>query len=304
MQSSTAWLGTFSDISTDPRPLKARDSLLNSGFRTMELLNKNEQIVSFSRLSSWSKMLFWGSLFRIGLLKELSVRNFLDARMRKPIILNQPNSKDDLILLFDIDLLPFVTHRLPLNPVILDFREIYTEQFGQDLKFRLFLRPIRKFVIERSTKSIGASYTVSRGLVSYYENEFGLKPDVIRSVPKFQKFVSASTSSQNIRIVYMGVAHPLRNLEKSAKMVVDSREDVEFHFYLVGDKNYIATLTRQCKNSSRIFFHPAVNFHAINETLTQYDLGWCYFIPETENLKNALQIILDIRVDIKQWWTL
>jgi hypothetical protein len=288
MRNLTIWLGVFSDLKTDPRPLKANTSLHNSGFRTMELLDKHGGVVSVSKISSWVQMLFWGSVFRVGLARDRAIRNFLSARMRNRIVLNEPSSVNEVILLFDIDILPFVLHKFPLNPIVIDFREIYTEQFGLDVKFRLFLRPIRKYIIEQNAKKIKACYTVSRGLVSFYESEFGLKPTLIRSMPQWQSSTSSNNPEPNIKIVYLGVAHPLRNLEKSIRLITQARSDIEVHLYLVGDKKYIEALMRQYKGLPQIFFHPAVDFDKINETLSKFDLGWCYFTPETENLRNAL----------------
>jgi hypothetical protein len=288
MKNSTVWLGTFSDINTDPRPLKARGSLVKSGFRTMELMDNSEDQVRLSRISSWLQMLFWGSIFHLGLTRDRAIRNFLNARMRKVVILKKPVSVDDVILLFDIDLLPFVTEQFPSNPIVIDFREIYTEQFGKDIKFRLFLRPIRKHILENDAKKIKAGYTVSRGLINYYQNNFMIQLSLIRSVPLFQGSQSASGSAGNIKIVYLGVAHPLRNIEKSIKVIMEIGQEIEFHLYLVGDKSYIESLKKTSEGSHQIFFHSPVDFHKINETLCKYDLGWCYFTPETENIKNAL----------------
>jgi hypothetical protein len=288
MERSTAWLGTFSVLESDPRPLKTRITLLNSGFRTDELVDNLEKITQTSRYSSWVQMIFWGSIFRIGLLKDLAVRNFISARMRKSIKLKRLVSEDDLILLFDIDLLPFVTHKFPKSRIIVDFREIYTEQFGRDFKFRLFLRPIRKFILEHEAPKIQAGYTVSRGLVSFYQDNFGIKLNLIRSVPHLKDCVAIPNCGPSIKVVYLGVAHPLRKIEQSIRTVINSRTDIEFHLYLVGDQNYIRSLVEKNDGSSRVFFHAPVDFHEINETLSKYDLGWSYFSPETENLRNTL----------------
>jgi hypothetical protein len=254
----------------------------------MELMDNPEHEVRLSRASSWLLMLFWGSIFHSGLTRDRAIRNFLNARMRKVVVLKKTVSVDELILLFDIDLLPFVTEQFPFNPIVMDFREIYTEQFGKDLKFRLFLRPIRKYILEHDAQKIKAGYTVSRGLIYYYQNNFNLKLSLIRSVPQFKGSQSASASSGNIKIVYLGVAHPLRSIEKSIKAVTETGREVEFHLYLVGDKSYIKSIEKTYGGSHQIFFHSPVEFHKINETLSKYDLGWCYFTPQTENIKNAL----------------
>jgi hypothetical protein len=288
MKPATVWLGTFSDVNTDPRPHKVRNTLMKSGFTTKELILKDAKEVPYSKISSWLKMLFWGSIFHLGFIRDKAVKNFLNARMREAIVLNEALIADDLILLFDIDLLPFVTEQFPSNPIILDFREIYTEQFGNDIKFRIFLRPIRKYILRHDAPRIKAGYTVSRGLIDYYQNNFNLSLSLIRSFPLFHSAVSVSDPSNIIKVVYLGIAHPLRKIEESIKAIIGAGRDFEFHLYLVGEKNYIESLKKISKDSSQIIFHSPVKFHEINETLSNYDLGWCYFTPETENIKNAL----------------
>ena len=111
---------------------------------------------------------------------------------------------------------------------------------------------------------------------------------MIRSVPQLKSSVAIPNPGPSIKVVYLGVAHPLRKIEQSIRIVIDSREDIEFHLYLVGDQNYIRSLIEKIDSSSRVFFHAPVGFNEINETLSKYDLGWSYFSPETENLRNTL----------------
>jgi glycosyltransferase involved in cell wall biosynthesis len=282
------WLGMLSDITKDPRPLKANLTLTKSGFLTSNLIIKNQEVLSSNKLLHWSGMLFWGIQFHLGIRRSQAVKGFINSRLRTPVLLSENLTEEDLILLFDLDLLPFVIDRFPTNKVLIDFREIYTEQFGRDLKFRLFLRPIRKYIIESNKKNITAGYTVSRGLINFYRDEFHLELSLIRSLPLFSSLAADSKVDNFIRIVYHGVAHPLRGLSKSISTVLETRKDVEFHLYLVGDENYIKSMAEEVGDSDRVHFHSSVDFNEINFTLSQYDLGWCYFEPISENLKNTL----------------
>jgi hypothetical protein len=91
-----------------------------------------------------------------------------------------------------------------------------------------------------------------------------------------------------IRLVYLGGAHPLRGLHESLEAVALTRTKIEFHLYLVGDPKYIDSLKQIASKSNRIFLHPPIEYASINTVLSRYDLGWCYFTPKTENLKNTL----------------
>jgi hypothetical protein len=152
----------------------------------------------------------------------------------------------------------------------------------------LFLKPIRHYVLKNHANHLSAGYTVSRGLVDFYLKEFNLKLELIRSLPIQGLCQSSLNNGHVLRLVYLGGAHPLRGLHESIKAVISSQSNIEFHLYLVGDANYIAYLERIAKKSKRIFIHPPVEFSLINETLSHYDLGWCYFTPQTENLRNTL----------------
>jgi hypothetical protein len=288
MSGSKVWLGSLSELSKDPRPIRANLSLNRLGSRTEDLMEQNVETFLPSKLSAWSRMIYWGALFHLGIGRNRAIRNFLSARMRRPITFKQEVSKEDLILLFDIDLLPFVLHHFPSNRVGVDFREIYTEQFATDFKFKMFLRPIRKYILENYAQQIEFGYTVSRGLVKFYLDEYQLDLALVRSVPLYEENHAGASTRESIKIVYLGVAHPLRGLEQSINTIMKSRPDVEFHLYLVGNEEYVDTIKSLTVNLNRVFIHPPVEFQEINATLSKYDLGWCYFSPESKNTRNSL----------------
>jgi hypothetical protein len=288
MSDLKVWLGSLSDLSKDPRPIRANLSLKKLGSNTEDLLVRDELMAQPSKLSVWFRMIYWGTIFHIGVSRNRAIRNFLNARMRRPIILKQTLAKEDLILLFDIDLLPFTSHHFPTNSVALDFREIYTEQFATDLKFRMFLKPIRKYILEHYAPQIKMGYTVSRGLVKFYRDEYRLDLALVRSYPLYDDNETTASSNDIIKIVYLGVAHPLRGLEQSIETIMTSRTDVEFHLYLVGDQNYIDSIKSSTGKTTRLFIHPPVEFQDIHATLSNYDLGWCYFNSESKNIRNCL----------------
>jgi glycosyltransferase involved in cell wall biosynthesis len=129
---------------------------------------------------------------------------------------------------------------------------------------------------------------VSFGLQEYYSDKFKIDTSLIRSTPYYAKSKSLARVERPFKIVYLGVAHPLRRLEDFINACDASENDIELHFYLVGDSRYIHKLEKLSGENPNIFIHNPVPFQEIHETLIQYDLGWCYFNPETENISKAL----------------
>ena len=288
MGKESVWLGALSNVKTDPRPLRARSSLLQNGYQVRDLLLQQEEEPKGNRFLSRSQSLFWGCLFHLRISRAKAVRGFINASMQRPISFSSEVKDSDIVLLFDLDLLPFVVNFFPRHRIVLDFREIYTEQFGRNLKFLLFLKPIRRYILKSYTEYLSAGYTVSRGLIDFYHREFKLNLELIRSLPTRGSRESTLDTGDVLRLVYLGGAHPLRGLRESMEAVTRTQTQIEFHLYLVGNPAHIASLERVAQESKRIFLHPPVEFSAINTTLSEYDLGWCYFTPKTENLRNTL----------------
>jgi hypothetical protein len=170
----------------------------------------------------------------------------------------------------------------------MDLREIYPEQYGKSISFKYGLRPIRKYLLKRHFQLVDAATTVSFGLQEYYSNWYGIDASLIRSTPHYSQSKAVATAGKPFKIVYLGVAHPLRKLEDFIYACSVSENEIELHFYLVGDPAYIDRLKKVSSGNSRITIHDPVPFKEIHSTLIQYDLGWCYFSPETENISKAL----------------
>lgn len=288
----TYWIASLSDVNRDPRPSRLTSFLKENGKRVEDLIpytpfRKESRI--FGALIRKTLLGVYGVLFHLRIFPLWSCKRFLGLRYQ----VVEPNlesvNRGEVIFVFDLDALVFIAPILEKNKVILDLREIYTEQFGlTSPTFRFFLRPMRNYLLNHWAKDVAFFLTVSKGLQDYYAMNFGITSEILRSVPRFAIEKSELTVKNPIRTVYVGVANPLRQIETMIKAIIQVEEEIELHLYLVGDEYYIESLKEEYGYSSRIIFHAPIEFHNIPCVLVNYDLGWSYFYPTTENLRRAL----------------
>jgi hypothetical protein len=130
--------------------------------------------------------------------------------------------------------------------------------------------------------------TVSKGLIQEYEREFGVRPILFRSVPKYKDIKPRATDSRRIRLVYHGAANKNRKLENLVELATLLDDRFSLDLILVGDHkniNHLTTLTSKIKNVS---IKEPVEYQDIIENISQYDIGLAFFEPTTFNLLHAL----------------
>lgn len=131
--------------------------------------------------------------------------------------------------------------------------------------------------------------TVSPGLASRYDREFGISCIVFRSVPFYKQNQPRITVEDSIRIVHHGIANPNRELEKMIDVV--KRLDTRFTFdmYLTGTPAYIVALKNHAKDVKNVRICDPVPYNELHGMLTSgYDIGFFYNEPLTFNLKHSL----------------
>jgi hypothetical protein len=285
---SKVWIGTFSEISTDPRPSRTMKLLQDKGIYCGPIQDIWKPDTAQRRFQTRFKYLWFATKFHLGIQKSKSCEKFLQVRYQNYLVNFESLKEQDLLVMFDLDFLGLLINQPKRCRYVMDLREIYPEQYGKSISFRYGLRPIRKYLLKRHFQLVDAATTVSFGLQEYYSNEFGIYASLIRSTPHYSASKAVATAGKPFKIVYLGVAHPLRKLEDFIYACSASENEIELHFYLVGDEAYIDRLKKISRGNSRISIHNPVPFEDIHNTLIQYDLGWCYFSPETENISKAL----------------
>ena len=272
----------------DPRPNRTMTLLQAKGFDCSPLLETQKTVSRRGRFQTKFKYFWFATRFHLGIKKNESCEKFLQLRYRNYSVNFESLKAQDLLVMFDLDLLGFLINQPKRCKYVLDLREIYPEQYGRSISFRYGLRPIRRYLLERHFKLIDAATTVSFGLQEYYSERFQIVTSLIRSTPHYSKSKSLAKVEKPYKIVYLGVAHPLRRLEDFIQACGATENDIELHFYLVGDPGYIDKLKNESSDNPKVSIHDPVPFEEIHSTLTHYDLGWCYFSPATENISKAL----------------
>jgi hypothetical protein len=202
-----------------------------------------------------------------------------------------PISGYSLVIVEDLQLLPFAFRRFSRNSyckIIFDARELYTKQKENEVRFRLFEKPIRSRICQEYLRKCHHLLTVSPGLARNYMLDFGVEMQVIRSTPYFNNFHPRPTSEEEFRMVYHGLANPNRALKNMIEITTRLDNRFTLDLYLTGNLNHIAQLREQASKCSRICIRAPVPFTRIIEMLNSYDIGFYYLEPNGLNLTYSL----------------
>jgi len=210
------------------------------------------------------------------------------TRVQELIKLSSENY--ELIIANDLDALPLAIELAKRTnaKVIFDAHEYYPDS-GHTNGLRFWL--LNREIIYQCNKYLYQSdvvTTVSSGLKEAYEQNFHIKPTIIKNTPKL-KNLKPSTVGTEIHLVHHGIAAPIREIEKMVRMaeLLDSRYFI--HFYLVDRSNgkYFNKI-KKISNSERVIFHDPVPTANIPDEINKYDIGLFLLPPNNFNYRHAL----------------
>lgn len=192
-----------------------------------------------------------------------------------------------LILVEDLQLLPFAFDFRGDAKILFDAREFYVRQFEDSFGFKTIEAPVRDFLLSKFACQCDRVMTVSDGLRDEYYRLYSLDMQVVRSTPPLQN-ASFRPTGEHFKMVHHGKANKNRCLYNMIEIVRRLNDNYSLDFYLVGSSRYIDSLRRKALGCGRIRFLPPVQFNQINPMLCNYDIGLCYFEPTTFNLTHCL----------------
>ena len=208
----------------------------------------------------------------------------------------------DLMIVENLELLPFAFRIRNDAKLIFDAREFYTKEFESSWFFKFFDFPYRYMVCSVYLNRCDHLITVSPGLAAGYKKDFGVDMTVVRSVQYYREMPINKTSNGSIRMVHHGIANSDRGIKNMIDVVrsLDSRFTLDL--YLVGSDNNIAELKRVAEDCDRIRFCDPVQLDKIISMLNNYDLGFYYLQPKgfnvTFNLPNKFFEFIQARLAI------
>lgn len=195
----------------------------------------------------------------------------------------------DVVVVEDLNLLPFVFSIKGKNTkVIFDAREYYPKERDESALFRKYIAPYRVLFCSYFLKKLDGFYTVSEGLAIMYEQDFGVRPEVIRSTPFFQEEPPRRSVILPLKMVHHGGASPNRQLENMIDIVRALKGKYTLDFYLTGDNNYRKYLESYAAGCEYVHFKEPVKFKDIHRMLTEYDIGFCYMSTDVTNTMYSL----------------
>lgn len=257
------------DPSGDPRPQRMIELLKELGYTVTTLLPRPP-------VRRWSKM-----RTALGMISPLRL-----GAIRRRFGYPEITRAYDVVIVEDIYLLP-LAFEAPGNPkVLLDAREYYPRINEESAVFRLFQRPELVWLCRTYMPRCHIVVTVSNGLATAFEREFGIKTVVVRSVPRKHEIAPHPSSRQPVRMVHHGIANRNRRLENLLAIAGQLGDRYTLDLYLTGDPAYVGTL-RDAAPANVDILAP-VPFEMIVPTLSRYDLGLFYVEPTTFNLLHCL----------------
>ena len=194
----------------------------------------------------------------------------------------------DFIYVADLHMLPMIVALKKKAKVIFDAREYYPLQYGDNLNFRLLEKQECIRILRQTLSFCDKVLTVSPGLAKAYQENFGVTPVLVYSLPNYQHEYISNTADNTIKILYHGMANRNRKLENYINVLEHLEINAELHLYLLGDKMYIEELEEYARENRKVHFHQPVAFKDIISTVNQYDIGICYYEPTSFNLKHCL----------------
>ena len=196
----------------------------------------------------------------------------------------------DLIVSHDCTLLPLAFEvKRPNNKVVFDAREYYPRNYDDQWRWRLFTKPVNVYLCKTYLTRCDKVLTVSDGLAQEYEREFGVKPEVIMSLPDYQPLSPVSTDGDKIKMIYHGAVGASRKTEVMIEMMdlLDERFTLDLMLMPASDE-YYQKIVSLADSRGNVRIIPPVPMNQIPAHINQYDIGLFLCPPSNFNLKFAL----------------
>ena len=173
--------------------------------------------------------------------------------------------------------------------VIFDAREFYPLQNTSSLRWRLLFKAFNTYLCKTYAKRADRIFSVSPRFCELYKTHFGLKAELLLSLPPYYELKPTPTNSQHIKIFYHGALNKNRDIHKIIYLCqkLDERFCMDFIF-TGGTKPYrkkieSAILSLQ-KQGCNVRVLPAVSLEQIVPFGNDYDIGFIYIPQHNHNL--------------------
>ncbi len=136
---------------------------------------------------------------------------------------------------------------------------------------------------------IDGMFSVSEGIADKYEEEFGIKSEVVLNTRDYCNLKPSVTSESKIKLIHHGAAMPSRRIEQMMEMMnfLDDRFTLDL-MLMRTDEKYYNFLVQKAKDNSRIHFIEPVSSEEVPSRTNHYDIGVHLLPPINFNHQHAL----------------
>lgn len=206
---------------------------------------------------------------------------YIDFNSNLFIKLFQKSKKGDILLANDLDsLLPnYLVSRIKGLELVFDSHEIFPETPG--LHGKKIKKKIWKYLEKLLLPKVKHFYTVSNGYADWFENEYGMRPEVIRNVPVIQSNQEITdleielplVSSQEKVLIYQGAINFSRGIDKMIA-AMEFLDNVQL--WIIGNgpkKNEFEILAQKLNVTDKVKFIGSVSPKQLKLITPKADLG-------------------------------
>ena len=196
----------------------------------------------------------------------------------------------DLIISHDLVLLPFIFMiKNETTRVLFDAREYYPRNFDDNLYWKLTKKTVNHYLCSTYLHRCDKMITVSQGLADEYQREYGVKAEVVMSLPYPQNIFPSQPEPGVIRMIHHGNASPSRKTEMMIEMMdfVDDRFTLDLMMMVI-NRTYWNKIVKMVEQRPNVRIVPPVSMQEIVPTISHYDIGLFLVPPTNFNLKHTL----------------
>jgi hypothetical protein len=197
----------------------------------------------------------------------------------------------DIIYLNDVQTIGLVSQSVS-TPAVIDMHEYAPLEMEDDWRFRLLLMRYYTFLCKKYLPLASKVVTVSPGLASKYQSEFGIDVEIILNARSEVQSTSLpnGSSDETIRLVHTGLAASGRHLEWMIEAIGDV-PGVSLDLYLVEAPRQSRTLkslkklTAKYENCS---VRSPVPSSELPSVISKYDVGLVFIAPSNFSLRHCM----------------
>jgi hypothetical protein len=286
------WLKDDFDVSVVSRIKFDMDGVTSYGYESnlVEIQPKNGTLTGLLQKIKIVPMIKTFLRFFNLLLKRYEEVNWQSLSGARALIPEIRAKHFDLIISHDLILLPFAFQVMGRNTkIMLDAREYYPLNFNDNWLWRITKKPVNQYLCNTYLERCDKVITVSPGLADEYHKEYGIKPEVVMSLPVLEDLIPRPPSADKIRIIHHGNASASRKIELMIEMMdhVDERFTLDL-MMITKDPVYWNKIIKMAETRKNVRIIPPVAMQEIVTKINSYDVGLFLVPPTNFNLTYTL----------------